>query len=281
MKVLITGATGFIGKALIKYLIQKDYVVFALVRGESNDLESEYPGVRIVRGDLSTISASDIDFYEIEQIIHLAWENVSKVMLDTHMNHLTLQKEFIHKMLQSRISKFIISGSCFEYGKIEGNLAVSANALPNTQYGIAKLDLLNWLIKYWSVHSNVSFSWMRIFYVYGENQHNRSLYSQLLDSIHQKKDEFDMSRGHQIRDFIKLSDVVLDFYNESIREDKGFSVINVCSGRPVSVREFVENILKENNTSMKLNLGKFPIPEYEPLAFWGNKDFILNYRKNP
>ena len=88
-----------------------------------------------------------------------------------------------------------------------------------------------------------------------------------------------MSRGFQIRDFIKLSDVVVDFHNEIKRDDNGFSVINVCSGNPVSVREFVEDILKDNKTTMTLNLGKFPIPEYEPLAFWGNKDFIVNYRK--
>ena len=120
---------------------------------------------------------------------------------------------------------------------------------------------------------------MRVFYVYGENQHERSLYSQLMAAINQKKSSFDMSRGFQIRDFIKVSDVVADFYHEIVPDHTGFSVINVCSESPISVREFVEAILKENNISMNLNLGKFPLPEYEPLAFWGNKKFILNYRK--
>ena len=277
MRILITGATGFIGKAVTNHFIQKGHEVFTLVRSNIIDFQTFCPGVKVISGDLSSITTIEIDSYKIERVVHLAWENVSKVMLESHNNHLNLQKKFLEKVIKSKISKIVISGSCFEYGKIDGRLDVSVKPDPNTNYGRAKLELLNWLVLQWPDYRHISISWMRIFYVFGENQHERSLYSQLKSAIIQKKVEFDMSRGHQIRDFIKICDVVTDIYNESMNISTGLSVKNTCSGNPVSVREFVENILMEHGVSIKLILGKYSIPEYEPLAFWGGKDFVLNY----
>jgi dTDP-6-deoxy-L-talose 4-dehydrogenase (NAD+) len=278
MRILITGATGFIGKALTNHFILNGHEVFALVRGDITELQKFCPGVNIICGSLSSITTNDIDSYKIERLIHLAWENVSKVILDSHCYHISIQKEFLDKVIKSKISKVVISGSCFEYGKIDGKIDVSVKPIPNTNYGRAKLELLNWLVMRWPEFRHISLSWMRIFYVFGDGQHQRSLYSQLKLAIIQNKTEFEMSRGYQIRDFIKLCDVVTDFYLESMQNGTGLTIKNTCSGNPVSVREFVENILTEHGLSMKLVLGKYPIPEYEPLAFWGGKDFILNYK---
>ena len=88
-----------------------------------------------------------------------------------------------------------------------------------------------------------------------------------------------MSRGFQIRDFIKIDEVAISFYDEITDKQPGFKIMNICSGNPVSVREFVENFLAESGVRINLNLGKFPIPDYEPIAFWGSKDFTINFIK--
>jgi len=186
----------------------------------------------------------------------------------------------MEKVFDSNISKVIISGSCFEYGKIEGEIDVAVKANPNTKDGIAKNEFKNWLLDYWTKSkSNINISWMRVFYVYGENQHERSLYSQLMTSIAENRPEFDMSRGFQIRDFIKIDEVAVNFYEEIKNVQPGFKIMNICSGNPVSVREFVEKLLAENNARIFLNLGKFPIPDYEPIAFWGRKDYTIQFNK--
>ena len=54
-------------------------------------------------------------------------------------------------------------------------------------------------------------------------------------------------------------------------DDQLNGIINCCSGIPISIRNLVENYLKENNKHIKLNLGYYPYPDYEPMAFWGIK----------
>jgi dTDP-6-deoxy-L-talose 4-dehydrogenase (NAD+) len=280
MRVLITGASGFIGGALTSLLGRKNIEVFALIRSNLTEFQIRYPNVKIIQGDLESITARELDAFKIDTLVHLAWENVSKVMLDTHLEHLNIQKKFMEEVFDSNISKILISGSCFEYGKIEGEIDVAAKPNPNTKYGIAKNEFKNWILNYWTKSKkDINISWMRVFYVYGENQHERSLYSQLMTSIAEKRSEFDMSRGFQIRDFIKIDEVVVNFYEEINNVQPGFKIMNICSGNPVSVREFVEKLLAENNARIFLNLGKFPIPDYEPIAFWGRKDFTTQFNK--
>ena len=48
-------------------------------------------------------------------------------------------------------------------------------------------------------------------------------------------------------------------------------MVNVCSGRPISVRELVEGFVRERGSAITLNLGRYPYPEYEPMAFWGDR----------
>ena len=48
-------------------------------------------------------------------------------------------------------------------------------------------------------------------------------------------------------------------------------VVNVCSGQPISVRELVEAVVARHGSSIRLNLGRYPYPEYEPMAFWGDR----------
>jgi nucleoside-diphosphate-sugar epimerase len=277
MRILVTGASGFIGSNFIKFLLSKNFETYVLIRKDTDYFNVKYPGVNIIKGDLESISKEEIIDNKIEIVVHLAWENVSKVNLAAHNEHLLVQKNFIEMLLNCDLKKLIISGSCFEYGKINGEIDVTTNTLPATEYGIAKINLLNWLQSIWSEKYNrCSISWMRIFYVFGENQHERSLYSQLISAINNKNHEFDMSRGFQIRDFIHISDVIDCLHKEITSESNGFFIKNICSGSPISVREFVEKVLQDNNYSLKLNLGVYPIPDYEPIAFWGTDKLVLS-----
>jgi nucleoside-diphosphate-sugar epimerase len=280
MKVLVTGATGFIGGALLSFLQKMNVEVIALIRNDIDTFSSKYPEVKIISGDLETISTDELNAYNIDTLVHLAWDNVSKVMLDSHFDHLNIQKIFMDKVFNSNISKVIVSGSCFEYGKVEGGIDVSVEPKPSTNYGVAKNELKTWLLNRWlKSNRELNISWMRVFYVYGENQHERSLYSQLMKAVKEERREFDMSRGFQIRDFVKIDNVITDFYEEIILDYPGFKVINVCSGNPISVREFAEKLIADFNVSITLNLGIFKIPEYEPISFWGKKDYKLIYLK--
>jgi len=55
---------------------------------------------------------------------------------------------------------------------------------------------------------------------------------------------------------------------------RDIGIINICSGEPVSIRKLVERWLHENNWKIELNLGHYPYPDYEPMAFWGDSSRI-------
>jgi dTDP-6-deoxy-L-talose 4-dehydrogenase (NAD+) len=269
MKVLVTGANGFIGKNLVNSLLENNFEVFSVVRNYQgpNNVKAN-----IINASIEEITSFSIDELNIDVVIHLAWSNVSKVMLASHLDEeYELQKRFLDNVIKSKVKKIIISGSCFEYGKINGELTTSTNPEPNTKYGIAKNNLRVWLEERLLHNNTISVFWMRIFYVYGKGQHDRSLYTQLLNSISNKDEYFNMSRGFQIRDFISINKTVEFILSAINSSQKGFNLINVCSENPISVREFVEEIINEKKSKIKLNLGYYPIPDYEPLAFWGKK----------
>jgi len=80
-----------------------------------------------------------------------------------------------------------------------------------------------------------------------------------------------MSEGEQLRDFLPVSDMA-DFAVNLALKQADAGIVNICSGKPISVRGLVEQWLTESGSTMKLNLGHYPYPDYEPMAFWGNPE---------
>jgi dTDP-6-deoxy-L-talose 4-dehydrogenase (NAD+) len=101
------------------------------------------------------------------------------------------------------------------------------------------------------------------------------LVPQLLRAIANQEKEFKMSKGEQLRDFIPVEKLANLIIKVSLQKNSN-GIYNCCSGNPISVRAFVEKIIEENKAEIKLNLGYFPYPDYEPMAFWGNNQKILN-----
>ncbi len=54
-------------------------------------------------------------------------------------------------------------------------------------------------------------------------------------------------------------------------DERGHGAVNICSGKPVKVKNLVESWLRENKAQMELNLGHYPYPEYEAMEFWGDR----------
>jgi dTDP-6-deoxy-L-talose 4-dehydrogenase (NAD+) len=77
-----------------------------------------------------------------------------------------------------------------------------------------------------------------------------------------------MSGGEQLRDYLPVEEVAKRIVNLSIGGDSQ-GVVNICSGKPISVRNLVEQWLAEQHWKIELNFGYYPYPDYEPMAFWG------------
>ena len=111
--------------------------------------------------------------------------------------------------------------------------------------------------------------WIRLFYMHGKGQSPNSILSQLDKVLERGETDFNMSGGEQLRDYLPVEKVV-EYIVKIAMQNKVNGIINCCSGAPVSIRKLVENYLEKKHKSLHLNLGCYPYPDYEPMAFWGH-----------
>ena len=105
--------------------------------------------------------------------------------------------------------------------------------------------------------------------MYGAGQNPNSLLSQLDRALENVDAVFNMSGGEQVRDYLPVEKVV-EYIVKIALQQNVTGIINCCSGKGITVKEFVENYLKEKTQSITLNLGYYPYADYEPMSFWGD-----------
>ena len=281
MKVLVTGATGFIGKHVIDCLLQHNVEIIATSNIPYDDIKDLFSesNVRYIECDLTS---REVDFYTFfdkpDILIHLAWGNLPNYRSKVHLDvNLLSSIYFISSFINAGISRINVIGTCLEYGLQNGCLSEEMETYPENPYASAK-DILRKLIHEFSKYSNFQYNWIRLFYVFGKGQNKNSIFGQLDNSIENRDSSFNMSGGEQLRDYLPVEKAAGYIVKISLN-DKYYGIINCCSGVPVSIRNLVEIYLASKRINMKLNLGFYPYPDYEPMAFWGDNSklkMILN-----
>ena len=205
-------------------------------------------------------------------LIHLAWDGLSDYKSSIHIEY-NLPNSFnlIKSLVKRGVSQVLVTGTCFEYGFQNGPIPSSAKTSPNNPYATAK-DILRKQLESLTEEKFYCLQWSRLFYMYGKGQSPNSLLSQLDIAIKNGECKFNMSGGEQLRDYLPIEDIVEQLAD--LHESSRCGTYNICSGKPISVRRLVEKRVKESGSNIKLNLGYYPYPDYEPMEFWGIRDFI-------
>lgn len=269
MKVAVTGATGFIGRHVVAELAEHAVEVVAVVRPSSTRTLA-LPVGKVVSLDLHDAPANAFELMGCpDAMIHLAWSGLPNYRSLHHFEReLPAQYRFLKGVIESGLRNLVVAGTCFEYGMQSGPLSESVAPSPSNPYGFAK-DVLRAELGYLRDTSRFHLTWARLFYLYGEGQADSSLLPQLRQAVERGETSFNMSGGEQLRDYLPVEEAARYLVSFAIgKMDAG--PVNVCSGAPISVRNLVEGWIKENGWAIKLNLGCYPYPDYEPMAFWGD-----------
>jgi dTDP-6-deoxy-L-talose 4-dehydrogenase (NAD+) len=141
--------------------------------------------------------------------------------------------------------------------------------MPNNPYGYAK-DALRRQLEFLKFEYEFECTWARLFYMYGDGQHRTALYSQLKQAVLRGDRTFNLSGGEQLRDYLPVRDVAWYLVAVALQRINA-GVVNVCSGQPVSIRKLVESWLKTHGWEIEPNFGYYAYPDYEPMAFWGDR----------
>jgi len=271
-KVLVTGATGFIGRYVIQSLLQQEVSIVATSRNISSSGPFNHPHIRVKPFDLHQQNR-DLDlcdyFEKPDAVIHLAWEGLPNYKEAFHMErNLPAHTQFLTNLVQHGITDITVTGTCFEYGMQEGRLEETMPALPGNCYAQAK-DALRTALEALREEKPFFLKWVRLFYMYGAGQNFKSLIPQLDAALEAGASVFNMSGGEQTRDFMPVT-AVADAIVKVALQQEVTGIINISSNQPVTVKQFVLDHLRSKNRKIQLNLGFYPYPDFEPMHFWGD-----------
>ena len=271
MKVLVTGATGFIGKYVVGELLRHNHKVIASSKITEEASTCQWLGqVEFIACDLDIMQKDFFDFFNRpDLLIHLAWEGLPNYNELFHLEkNLFSNYMFFKNMVEHGLKDMVVAGTCFEYGMQSGALAEDMETKPNNPYSLAK-DTLRKFLQQLQKKCEFDLKWVRLFYMYGEGQSSHSILSQLKRALDDNHAEFNMSGGEQIRDYLPVKKVA-EYIVKIATQKKVTGIINCCSGEGITIRKLVENYLNEKKKKITLNLGYYPYSDCEPMAFWGD-----------
>lgn len=276
MKVAVTGASGFIGRHVLAELEARSVETIALARLASAKTMA-HSSSRVVQLDLHDAPSNAFELMgRPDVLIHLAWSGLPNYKSLHHFEQeLPAQYRFLKGLVESGLQNIVVAGTCFEYGMQSGTLSEDVAPHPINPYGFAK-DALRCQLEYLKSAHPFLLTWARLFYLYGEGQAESSLLPQLRQAVERGDPVFNMSGGEQLRDYLPVTEVARALVSLALAK-KDTGAINICSGTPISVRKLVEDLIKENGWSITLNLGHYPYPDYEPMAFWGDSGKLSTF----
>jgi len=268
VKVLVSGATGFIGKQVVQFLRGLGHCrLLTTARNEARlkQLDADYL--------VYDLDQEPQNCYERlgrpEVLIHLAWEGLPNYQASFHLDrNLVNHYRFLKNMIAQGLPSLTVTGTCYEYGLQNGCLPEETAPNPVTCYGLAK-DVLRRRLEALQPEHPFRLRWLRLFFLYGEGQPDRTLMAQVDQALAAGQEAFDMSGGEQLRDYLPAAEVAALIAKVAL-QPRHDGIFNICSGQPISVRRLVEEHIAARRGRLRLNLGVFPYPAHEPLAFWGD-----------
>lgn len=270
MKVLVTGASGFIGRHVVPRLLEKGHIVVAVARDEAKARKLEwFDDVEFYAQDIHdrTLDVGQ-EFGHPDSVVHLAWHGLPNYGEMHHIEqNLPADYLFLKALIQAGTRRLLVAGTCFEYGGREGCLTEDMYPQPTNPYAVAK-DSLRRFLQELQRHETFTLQWARLFYMYGAGQSPGSILAQLERAIADGETVFDMTDGEQLRDYLPVEEVArrLVILNDTPSVE---GVINICSGSPISIRRLVDERAADLGSDIQLGLGRKAKRAYEPTAFWG------------
>lgn len=261
-KVIITGASGFIGHHTLNSLIQKGFELHAVYSQRQPQITASVNWYQVnlldpyqIKEFLSKVQAT--------HLLHLAWYAVPGQYWQAEENFLWVQSslELLRQFHHQGGQRVVMAGTCAEYDWNYGYCSeLITPRQPNTAYGICK-QALQEMLKSYSEISNLSSAWGSIFFPYGAKEHPNRLISSVIISLLQGN-VAKCSHGQQIRDFIYVQDVADAFV--ALLESDVTGVVNIGSGKPITIKDIVYKIADKIGKADLIDLGAIATNPREP-----------------
>lgn len=255
-RVLVTGASGFLGSHCLAPLVERGFDVLALCHQR---VPENIPGVRWVRGDIMDRVAmrSLLEEHKPNGLLHLAWfVEPGKLISDSaNLSWVSASLDLIRAFRECGGERCTISGSCYEYDWRYGYCVDDVTPCePDTLYGAAKDSLRRTFLSYCNT-AGLSGSWGRAFFLYGPRENPSRLVSSVIISL-LKGSPAKSSHGLQVRDYLHVQDVADGIVALFASQARG--AYNISGNTPTTIRDIVELLGKITGRTDLLQIGALP-----------------------
>ena len=252
-RILVTGATGFIGCHSLPLLMDHGYEVHAV---SSKDKGSYYPGVRWHKSNLLDFKQTEALLRNVRptHLLHFAWYTIPGEFWNSQENLCWLQASIhlLRKFVEQNGRRAVFAGTCAEYNWNFGFCSESITPCePATLYGTCKHSM-RLILESYAKETGLSAAWGRIFFPFGPYEHPDRVVPYVIRSL--LKGEFAAcSHGNQIRDFLYVEDVAEAFVK--IMESSVCGPVNVGSGQPIVLKDLIFKIAEVLDRPDLIKLG--------------------------
>lgn len=276
-KILVTGANGYIGRHLVKYLCSH-YPDCAVIASSFNfdglDEKALHSPTPIFNGNpdiYNELGCPDV-------CIHLAWRDGFIHNSAAHMEDLSKHMLFLQNMINGGLPMLTVMGTMHEVGYWEGSIDENTPCNPLSQYGVAK-NAMRQSLMLLTHGKKCALHWLRAFYITGDDSRASNIFSKIVRTVQEGKKTFPLNSGKNKYDFIDI-DTLSEMIAAASLQDQINGIINVCGGHPVSLAERVESFIKEHNFNIELQYGAFPDRPYDSPLIWGDSKKIKTILKH-
>ena len=237
-RVLVTGATGLIGTELAEPLLEKGFEIYAI----TIDNENPDNGIHWIKGNLfdTEFIKKTIDDLKPTHLLNMAWCTTGDYLKsDMNYQFLSAGLNLLRYFKDNGGKRAVFVGTCFEYQFKDSPLketdALDAN---RTTYSFCK-NKLHEIADYFCSQHQIDFSYGRIFYVYGHNEAKTRLTGMVIDKL-SKNEQVVIKSASLFKDYMYAKDIASAFV--ALLDSKVLGTVNICTGKAVSIKEFVSEI---------------------------------------
>lgn len=256
-KVLITGATSFIGVSLIKHLLSLKYEIYAMVRPNSTNISkiSMFNNIKYVYLDIGDISKLQNFVQNIDICFHLAWNGTradSRLDEDLQYRNYLSSRELYEVVKKLGCGTFFGIGSQAEYGVCNDLITEDTLTNPNTAYGKYKVKTCNDIMTLCRT-DGVRFIWGRVFSIYGKGDNENTLIMSAISRM-LKNEDVNMTDGTQYWNYLYVEDLARIMVC-ILENEKCNGVYNLASDDTRTLREYILELKSILKSESKINFG--------------------------